>query len=449
MNITPITNYFQIKKNNQQKYVTNNINFGMAKLDQVQLSKSKDEYYQRAREDYARHFWTFHPEDEQYVPKLGSAEADKEYFIKNWSKQDMLDTLDTNKFGADKNQNFYQVANLDGYYNLPPENRRLILNEIVFLPVLKDGEQRKTVLSELAQADIEEFRSFLGHNLWRYKNPETREAILTADTYLWDTLDDKNKRFILDFMSRETELKLVAQEMEKLPDFTSDESQSSILTAYADADNLGRREFLKLIDNVDDETLLSWMKKDNVFVRRIGVSDVMELAKRVGVDEFDNLYGKKYGKLFDSFFNSYGELKFAIESYGVNKYKEQYEQQFGDWEQIKYLAFLHDSEYYSGLKLDVLEALKSNKFKNLDIKYQTDFINKVLNGEIKYFSSGSYFPFGSAELQRIVEDYAINNENVSIEDSIKILEGLSKVYADMMAQFKSSNQQVSANHYQD
>lgn len=451
MNITPIANYLQVRKINQQKYTTRNINFGMAKLDQVQLLKSKDDYYRQAREGYIGHFWTFHPEDEQYIPKLGSAQADEKYFIDNCPAQEMKEVLSAKKYGINKDQNFYQAVNLDGYYNLAAEDRHLILDEIYRLPVLKEGEQRKTVLSELAAADIKEFWKFLSYGFANY-TPQAREKVLKADTYLWDTLDDKNKRCILYQITEATELKLVTQEMKKLPEAKPNKNQSSILTAYAEADNIGRREFGSLISKVDKETLLNWMKKDNVFVKKISIYDVINLVKLVGIEEFDNIYSKKYGRLFDTFFDNPRDKERAISYFGVGNYKEQYEQEYGNWERIKYDSYLYEAKNKKN-GVEVLPELKSRRFKELEAQYQADFIIKILNGKIKPYIYDLMSTFNDIELQNLVEDYALNNENISIEDSIKILEGLLKIYTETVEYYQPKSiydkaRQAKVNRYQ-
>lgn len=430
MNITPIANYLQVRKINQQKYTTRNINFGMAKLDQVQLSKSKDDYYRQAREDYIGHFWTFHPEDEQYVPKLGSEDADKKHFIDNCSEQEMKEVLSAKKYGINKDQNFYQAGNYDGCCSLGDKYGRLILDEISKLPALEDGEQQKTILSELAKANISEFKEFFFNNI-RHCKQQACDAILKADTFLWDTLDTETKYSISTWLTKETKLKLVAQEMEKLPEATSEKSQESTLTGYAQRSDIWGDEFLSLIEGVDKKTLISWMKKDNVFIKKLGVYGVMKLVEIIGVEEFDKLYSKKYGKLFDSFFDPNAK-KQAIESFGVDRYKKLYGEKYGDLEKIEYDAYLYcvkNAEY----GLEVLKTLKSSKFKELKPEYQADFIIRILNGEIRTYLSGKLdrTTFDDDELQNLVEDYAINNENVSIEDSIKILECLLMIYSEL------------------
>ena len=424
----------QVKKNNQQKHVTNNINFGMAKLDEVQFSIAQEQYYRQAREDYIGHIWTFHPKDEQYVPRLGSIKADKEYFIDNCPAEEMKEMLSAKKYGINKDQNFYQAVNLAGYYNLAAEDRHLILDEIYRFPVLKEGEQRKTVLSELAAADIKEFWKFLDHGFENY-DLQAREKILKADTYLWDTLDDKNKHRILNYMTEATGLKLVTQEMEKLPEAKPDKDQSSILTAFAKIDT---RDVIKWFNAVDEKTRLKWMKKDNVFVKKIRIHEVIELVKLVGVEEFDKIYSKKYGRLFDKFFDNPRDKEAAIRCFGIDDYKEQYEQEYGDWEKIKYDLFLHQARRIEG----VLRELETERFKELEVQYQVDFIIKMLNGEIKPYSQGMYglastYNYNGAQIIEIFEDYATNNEKVSIEDSIKILECLLKLYNETIECCKS------------
>lgn len=448
MNISPVTNYFQSKKINRQKYATNNINFGMAKVDQVQLSSTKEDYYKKAREDYIGHFWTFHPEGEQYTCRLESSTADLIHFVENCTAQELQDALNAKKYGVNKNQNFYQAVNLSGYDILDTKGKRRVLDEISAFPALKDGEQRRTVLSDLALGNISKFKHFVGYGLSIY-NQRVNDKILNADTFLWDTLDTAGKCFILDYMTTETGRKLMAQEMEKLPEVTSQEDQESILTAYLQKDE---RRFIELIFGTDKETLISWMKKDNVFIKKLGVFRAMQLAKRVGIKEFDKIYGEKYGRLFDSFFNPRCR-KIAIDEFGPKRYKEQYEQEYGDWEEIKYDSYLYDLQDARNREHDigVLGRLRSDEFKQLKLEYQLDFITRLLDGEFEdNFGRCLDDIFDNNEIQSIVEDYAMNNEDVSIEDSISILEGLLKIYKSIMEYYhnKGRNYSCRVDRYQ-